>query len=415
MFARLQMLANRLALHWRDVWTAVMNPEAGVREAEIIATTARQNATVVWFLGKVQSGKTSIVRTLTGHTDAEIGTGYEPCTRTSRVFDFPAEAPVIRFLDTRGLGEARYDPGEDLAFCERQAHLLLVVMRALDPQQEAIVRVVASVRERRPAWPVVVAQTSLHDAYRPGAGHPMPYPFSIEQPGAPHEFAVPADLSRALAYQRSLFSDLPGIGRVIFVPIDFTQAQDGYEPMNYGLEQFVAALSTAAPAGLVAALEDVTNAVNDARGARAHPHVVGYATAAAAADAVPLAGLVAVPGVQAKMLHSLASIYGVRWDRRTLGEFASGVGTGTVVRMLSNLGIRQLVKLIPVYGQTAGALAASAASFATTFALGKAACYFLGRRRMGDSNIKGVAEVYAAALADALKLAPRSNGDQVKA
>ena len=34
---------------------------------------------------------------------------------------------------------------------------------------------------------------------------------------------------------------------------------------------------------------------------------------------------------------------------------------------------RQLVKLIPVYGQTAGAAAAAAASFAATYALGKAA------------------------------------------
>ena len=46
-------------------------------------------------------------------------------------------------------------------------------------------------------------------------------------------------------------------------------------------------------------------------------------------------------------------------------------------------GVRQLVKLIPVYGQTAGAAAAAAASFATTYAMGKAASYFLIRRRQG--------------------------------
>ena len=55
-----------------------------------IAERARQFAPVVWLLGKVQSGKTSIVRALTQATDAEIGTGFRACTKTARVFDFPA-------------------------------------------------------------------------------------------------------------------------------------------------------------------------------------------------------------------------------------------------------------------------------------------------------------------------------------
>jgi uncharacterized protein (DUF697 family) len=389
-------------LRWRDIWNAVLNPEATPSQSAAIASSARQSATVVWLLGKVQSGKTSIVRALTGYTSAEIGNGYAPCTRTSRVFDFPPEAPVIRFLDTRGLGEARYDPAEDLAFCESQAHLVVVVMKALDPQQAAIVEVVRGVRSRRPSWPVIVAQTGLHEGYPPGAGHPQPYPFAEAATKA-----VPDDLGRALSYQRQLFSGLPGAGPVTFVPIDFTLPEDGYRPINYGLEPFVEALASAAPAGLVAALEELAHKVNDARTVRAHPHVVGYSTAAAAVDSIPLAGLIGVPGVQAKMLHSLARIYGIGWDRRTLGEFASAIGTGTVLKLLSHLGVRQISRLIPIYGQTVGAVAASAASFATTFALGKAACYFLARRRAGETDFSGVAGVYRSALAEALKLVPR--------
>jgi len=394
-----------VAHRWNKLWAAVMKPAADVREAEAIAVTARENATVVWLVGKVQSGKTSIVRALTGCTDAEIGTGYAPCTRTSRVFDFPPEAPVIRFLDTRGLGEARYDPTEDLAFAEKQAHLLIVVMRALDPQQDAIVSLVRDLRKRRPAWPVVVAQTSLHEGYQAGANHPPQYAFDSQ--GLPVGPEVPAELARSLSFQRSLFSDLPGTGLVSFVPLDFTQPEDDFQPVNYGLEALTSALREAAPAGLVALLEGVQAEANDARSRRAHPHVVGYATAAAAADVVPLAGFVAVPGVQAKMLHSLAAIYGVSWDKRTLGEFASCLGTGTILRAAGQLGIRQLVKLIPVYGQTAGAVAASAASFATTFALGKAACYFLARRRKGDIDVAGVAAAYSAALAEAFNYSSR--------
>ena len=62
------------------------------------------------------------------------------------------------------------------------------------------------------------------------------------------------------------------------------------------------------------------------------------------------------------------------------------LGTGTLVRVASSFGVRQLVKLIPVYGQTAGAAAAAAASFAATYAMGKAAVYFMAMRKKGETS-----------------------------
>jgi hypothetical protein len=44
-------------------------------------------------------------------------------------------------------------------------------------------------------------------------------------------------------------------------------------------------------------------------------------------------------------------------------------------------------------------------SFATTYALGKAACYFLARRKAGASDPSGVAQAYKDALGSALRLA----------
>ncbi len=71
---------------------------------------------VFWLLGKTQSGKTSLIRSLTGAESAEIGKGFQPCTRFSRQYQFPLrEAPLLTFLDTRGLDEPGYDPAEDLA------------------------------------------------------------------------------------------------------------------------------------------------------------------------------------------------------------------------------------------------------------------------------------------------------------
>ena len=362
------------------------------------------DAPVVWLLGKVQSGKTSIVRELTGRTDAEIGNGYKASTKTARIFGFPEEKPLIRFLDTRGLGEARYDPAADIAACEGQAHLLLVVMKALDQEQSAVLDVVRTVRGRRPDWPVLVVQTTLHDAYAPGTDHPRLYPFGGTDPAQLGAANVPDGLVRSLARQRALFDNVPGIEPILFVPLDFTLARDPYSPHDYGMLALLSALQKAAPISVAAAVRQTLGAANTALAARAQPQIISYASAAAAADLVPLAGLVAVPGIQAKMLHSLAAIYGSPWDRWTVAQFAGCLGTGTTVRLLTAFGIRELVKLLPWYGQTAGAAAAAAGSFATTFAIGKAACYFLGQRRVGVADSAGVQRVYADALTQAFTI-----------
>src|SRR3981189_3438888 len=71
---------------------------------------------VFWLFGKTQSGKTSIIKYLTGADAAENGAVFQPCTRLSRHSQFPTpEAPLVTFLDTRGLDEPGYDPGEELA------------------------------------------------------------------------------------------------------------------------------------------------------------------------------------------------------------------------------------------------------------------------------------------------------------
>ena len=390
---------------WPDIWQAVAAPRAGAALDDAIARKALATAPVVWLIGKVQSGKSSIVRQLTGADAAEIGSGFRACTRTARVFDFPAEAPVMRFIDTRGLGEAAYDPAEDIAFCEGQAHLLLVVMRALDPAQGAVLEAVRAARRRQPGWPVVVAQTCLHEAYRAGANHPQPYPFPSDLAGFTNP-GVPPDLVRALRHQRSLFEAMPGDGPIMFAAIDFTLDEDGFAPVDFGRTALMEALAAAAPAALRAALDQPREALER----QAQPHIMGYAAAAAAADIVPLAGAVAVPGIQAKMLHSLALIHGAAWDRQMLGEFAACLGAGTITRMAASLGLRQLAKLIPVYGQTAGAAAAAATSFAATVALGKAAEYFLNRRKIGIDDPDGVARVYAQSLAEAFRMRASTTG-----
>lgn len=374
-------------------------------ETDAVAEGARAFAPVMWMIGKVQSGKSSIVRAITKGDEVALGTGFKACTRTARLFDFPEEAPVLRFLDTRGLGEADYDPAEDLAFCAERAHLLLAVARAMDPQQDPVLDALRTVRQARPDWPLIVAQTSLHEGYAPGQNHPTDYPFDTADGSASASTALPTDLLRSLAHQRALFAALPGSGPIAFVPIDFTKDGDGYTPVDFGLDALAETIVRVAPAAMVAALEAMPGFTRDPRLQQADPLIMGHAAAAAGGDLVPVAGAVAVSVIQARLLQRLAAIYGIGWDRRVFGEFAAALGSGIAVRVVAGLGIRQLMKFIPVYGQTAGMAASAATSFAVTYALGKAAVYFLSKRRIGADDPAGVARTYRQALQDAFRLA----------
>lgn len=91
---------------WLWLWKQI-SPEVDSRRVEEILAEARRSlpTPVFWMLGKVQQGKTSIIRALTGREDAEIGKGFRPCTRTSRVYAYPdEEGCFLRFLDTRRIG-----------------------------------------------------------------------------------------------------------------------------------------------------------------------------------------------------------------------------------------------------------------------------------------------------------------------
>ncbi len=387
--------------NWREYWQRLQNAllDPKVDEAELEASLrqarTRMPIPVLWLLGKTQAGKTSIIRALTGSETAEIGNGFQPCTRTARFYDFPSEMPVVRFLDTRGLGEVAYDPDEDIRYCESQAHLLLAVMKVADIRQDAVVDVLRAVRKRHPDWPLLLVQTGLHELYPPGVGHILPYPYAAENPA---DAAIPPDVSRALLAQRGFIDSLAGNAPVRCVAVDLTLPEDGLPPADYGLEALWQAIEALSPVSLQKQLCG-DEQVKDLYARTAHQHIIAYALAAAGVGAVPVVDLFAVSGVQAKLLHTLASLYGHRWDRRMTGEFMGLLGTGIATGLLSRMLGRSVVKLIPVWGQTVGAVWGASASGATTYALGKAAAYFFATRNAGHGvDAQVLRRVYADAL-----------------
>ncbi len=399
---------------WLDSWSrlreALLNPAVDATQLDqaLHEARARQPLPVVWLIGKAQAGKTSIIRTLTGSESAAIGNGFQPCTRTARFYDFPTEAPVVRFLDTRGLGEVAYDPAEDIQYCEAQAHLVLGVMKAGDVHQEAVFEVLRQVRKRHPQWPMLIAQTGLHELYPPGAEHLVPYPYG-RLPWPP---SVPNDLARALLAQRDRLGAVPGSAPVHWVPVDLTLPEDGWEPIHYGLDALWAAIGEVSALDLQARLCGDAE-VRDVYARAAHPHIVGHTLVAAGIGALPLVDLVGVPAVQAKLLHSLAALYGQSWDRRQVSEFFGLLGVGIGASYVARLLGREVAKLIPGWGQTVGAMWGATASSTTTYALGKAACaYFLSQREGHALDATDIRRIYTEALASAasvLKLLPKKN------
>ena len=78
---------------WDRIWRMVVSPEVdpATLDGRLRDAKAALPTPVIWLLGKVQSGKTSLVQALTGSSRAEIGNGFKPCTQAAQMYSFPNE------------------------------------------------------------------------------------------------------------------------------------------------------------------------------------------------------------------------------------------------------------------------------------------------------------------------------------
>lgn len=328
---------------------------------------------VIWLFGKAQSGKTTIVRYLTGAAEAQIGSGYKPETRRTYEYDFPdAHNRFVQFLDTRGLGERDYDPAEDIRELSHKAHLLLVTARVTDHALEPILTPLRQVRAALPDRPVLLALTCLHQSY-PGNQHPPEDPFRLELAPA----SLPDDLRRHLLGQQRKFAGL--VDQII--PIDITKPEEGFEEPNFGGERLKTALLERLPAAqaeTIRRLDRLVLPLQEIYERRAMSIIQAQSMAAGTAAAIPLPW-VDIPAVivsQARLVRSLAKIYQQPFGVDQLLSMAGIAGTRIILRQ----GVRELLKAIPFLGSAAN----SALAYATTFALGKACCWYFGRQLIGQ-------------------------------
>jgi uncharacterized protein (DUF697 family)/predicted GTPase len=370
--------------HWRLPDRAMTDRVMGwfkVDEAEVakILEQVRQSlpTTEAILVGKPQTGKSSIVRGLTGVSGDIVGQGYRPHTQHTQRYNFPTDAlPLLIFTDTVGLGDGAQATsavvqelvGElPTAKPSENAKVIILTVKVTDFATATLRDIAHQIRTQQPHIPCILAITCLHELYPPDqANHPA-YP-----PDA-------AAIDRAVAQIQADFKGLYDRG----VLLDFTLEEDGFDPVFYGLEALLDSLSGLLPeaesrtiaqlldkrlGGDLPVVDQLGQLYRDA--ARRYILPFSLMTGTLAAVPLPFATMPVLTAVQITMVGLLGQLYGQKIKPSQAGALVSAIAGGFLAQLIG----RELVKFIPVFGSVV------AASWATayTWALGEAACVYFG-------------------------------------
>jgi uncharacterized protein (DUF697 family)/predicted GTPase len=321
------------------------------------------------LIGKPQTGKSSIIRGITGVSAEIVGQGFRPHTQNTQRYTYPAEdLPLLIFTDTVGLGDAYQHTdtiiGEllaDLAENKGKAQVFIVTVKINDFATDSLREITKQLRQKYPKIPCLLAVTCLHELY----------PVNIEDhPVYPPDFE---DINRAYQEIKETFKDLYDNS----VLIDFTLEEDGYNPVFYGLETFrdsLADLLPKAEANTIHQLLDreTSDKLGNLYRDVARRYMLAFAVIAAtlAAIPLPLATMPVLTALQVSMVGVLGKLYGQVLTPSQAGGVVSAIAGGFLAQAIG----RELVKFIPGFGSV---IAASWAA-AYTWALGEGACVYFG-------------------------------------
>jgi uncharacterized protein (DUF697 family)/predicted GTPase len=321
------------------------------------------------LIGKPQSGKSSIVRGLTGVSSDIIGPGFRPHTQHTARYAYPNDdLPLLQFVDTVGLGDGQQETQQvtqELAEILNQAQtarLIIWTVKVTDFATASLKQIAQDLRSRYPQVPCLLAITCLHELYEAQTSDHPDYPPQGET------------IDRAVNQIKQDFSGL--YDQVVL--LDFTLEEDEFSPLFYGLEAFSGAIETLLPeaeARTIAQLvndRDLIAPVGDLYREVGRRYILPFAIAAGTCAAVPLplATMPVLTGIQISMVTALGKLYGRVLTPAQAGGLVSTIAGGFVAQTIG----RELVKLIPGFGSVI------AASWATayTWALGEAACVYFG-------------------------------------
>lgn len=340
--------------------------------AEILKTVrAELPTTEALLIGKPQSGKSSIVRGLTGVSADIVGQGFRPHTQHTERYAYPSdELPLLIFTDTVGLGDVNQDTEAiidelvvDLNQTTDRARIFILVIKINDFATDTLRQIAQRLRQQHAEIPCLLAVTCLHEVYPSATTDHPEYPPDYEAVQRSHH-----ELQRT-------FGDI-GDRTVL---IDFTLEDDGYTPVFYGLDAFKDALADLLPDAEARAIHQLLDQQESAStqlgnlyrdvGRR---YIAAFSTMAATLAAVPLpfATMPVLTALQMSMVGMLGNLYRQTLTPSQAGGVVSAIAGGFLAQAIG----RELIKFIPGFGSV---IAASWAA-AYTWALGEGACVYFG-------------------------------------
>jgi uncharacterized protein (DUF697 family)/predicted GTPase len=338
--------------------------------AEILERVRAQLPTTeALLIGKPQSGKSSIVRGMTGVSAEIVGQGFRPHTQHTQRYSYPSnDLPLLIFTDTVGLGDVSQETegiiqelSGDLQEESRGARVLILTVKINDFATETLRLIAQELRQKYPDIPCLLVVTCLHEVY----------PINTENhPVYPPDFQ---ELNRAFGAIQEGFKGW--YDRAVL--IDFTLEEDGYTPVFYGLEGLRDGLADLLPDAEARAIyqllerevgEEIGTIYRDV----ARRYILAFSIMAAGIAAVPLplATMPVLTVVQVSLVTILGKLYGQTLTPSQAGGVVSAIAGGFLAQAIG----RELVKFVPGLGS---AIAASwAATY--TFSLGETACVYFG-------------------------------------
>ena len=326
---------------------------------ESVETLRVERIPTIWLLGKTGAGKSSFIKKLTGYAHVPVGMGFMPCTQTMDEYLFPDDKPLLKLIDTRGLGEASYDCSEDVEFVSKISDLIIVVAKLDEPSQSDVLNVLKGAKRFGVSSSLVVLHTG--------------------------EFDESEDkVRRALVFNKAQF-DATWRGDVIHVRVDL------YDDYHIGHSEIEEALASVLPSIAFLIEEEKLGGFEAEKFSKIHPTILRYSGISGAASAMPLIGSVSAVAAQGAMIKAIAEHHDIDWSKQTLFEFFSSLGMGFAITQAASLGGKTLLSTVPI----AGSAMSGGLSFATTYGLGRVADYYFFRKKNGlETSKEELQEIY---------------------
>jgi len=316
----------------------------------------------VVVLGSTGVGKSTLVNAF--FPDAEAKTGYgEPVTQEAEWFPKQRDKDTkFRILDSKGLEEkAYYNTVQALLEAVDEAN------RSDDRNDHAHV-----------AWLAIKESSGrVQESYKEIAKR-------FTEVGIPVIVVLTEAIADNQEFKNKVRELLPGVKDVIPVNSIPKETHGGGLIPAFGLPELFTVTSTVVPEKSANALLDsadpsIISIEEKRKMAMKRVKVASAAAAAAGATPIPIADAAILVPIQAGMIVSVSSAYGMAVDKESSMALMTAVAAPVAATFVGRALFASILKFIPGLGSLAGALIGGSVASSLTFAIGRVYVEFLHR------------------------------------